>query len=92
MAIDWDAEPDFIPPQNMVEISTVADAIALLDEWQAAYKDLTRQFRRLELDYLKLRNWAECTDTLAKNYEMLYERVLVDDEARAALAAGAAKG
>ena len=83
--IDWDAEPDFIPPQNMVELRTLADAVKLLDQWQEAYEDLTRQFRRLELDYLKLRNWAECTDTLAKNYEMLYEHVLVDDEAREAL-------
>ena len=83
--IDWDAEPDFIPPQNMVELRTLADAVKLLDQWQEAYADLRRDYARLHHDYCKLRSWAECEETLAKNYEMLYEHVLVDDEAREAL-------
>lgn len=43
--IDWnapDAEPDCVGPQG-VELRTMADALALLDQWIAAYDKLERE-------------------------------------------------
>jgi hypothetical protein len=42
--IDWDAhdEPDCIKPQG-VALRTLGDALALLDQWIAAYEELERE-------------------------------------------------
>lgn len=66
-----DPEPDFVPPQNMVELKSMDDALKLLDEWIEAYDELRREYVRLHKDYIEVRFMAECLDTLAKNEEFL---------------------
>ena len=77
--IDWDApdEPDFVGPQNMVEIRTVEEAIKLLDEWQEAYADLRRAYHKLHEKYIDATFWREVQESNAKNYETLF-RAYVD--------------
>ena len=63
--IDWsDAEPDFVRPKNVVEIRTLVDAMKLLDEWQAAYQDLERDYNRMHSDYIGMKLRLETTQAL----------------------------
>ena len=62
--IDWsDAEPDFVRPQG-VEIRTLDDAMKLIDEWQAAYRDLERDYNRLHSNYIGMKLRLETTQAL----------------------------
>lgn len=66
-----DPPPDFVRPQNVVEVRSVHDAMKLLAEWQAAYDELRSEYAKLHALYVKVKFRAECLDTLAKNEEML---------------------
>lgn len=77
--IDWDApdpKPDFTPPQNVVEIRTLADALKLLDDWEAAYAELEHRYAIKHRALINALFWAEYYDGLASNYCALYEAAL----------------
>lgn len=86
--IDWrDPEPDFVKPHLGVELRTMDDAIALLDQWQAAEATTWREYLRLHEDYCEMKRRAEFWESLAGNYEHLYKIALEpqNDEIREAL-------
>ena len=77
--IDWDApdpKPNFTPPQNIVEIRTTGDALKLLDEWEAAYKELQRDYLRLGIAHMHMTLDAKSAQTLADGYQALYRAAL----------------
>lgn len=63
-------EPDFIPPQIEVrELSTIDQAVALLDEWMSAYEDLRRAYTRLEVRCFKAETRAETDAFLLRSLD-----------------------
>ncbi len=58
---------------EMVELSTVEEAVALLDVWIAAYKDLLRDFRRLEERYHDAQFMRGIERSSAEGWELLYK-------------------
>ena len=79
--IDWDAPdpaPDSTPPQDVVEISTLADALKLLEQWQGAYDDLRREYVRLHHSHAKLQRQAEHAGAAADNLELVNDRLSSD--------------
>ena len=82
------AKPDFVPPQNVVEIRTISQALKLLDDWEAAYDELRRDYTKLHAQYTKAIFWAAVHKTGEQSNWVLYEAALTgDDELRAALLA-----
>ena len=72
--INWaDTEPDFIKPQNVAEIRTLEDALALLDQWEAAHQEAVTAWARQHDAYCKMKWRAENAESLAANYQLLYE-------------------
>jgi hypothetical protein len=72
--IDWsDPEPDFIKPQNVVEIRTLGDAMKLLDEYIAAYQEARTAWARLHNEFIHMKARAEAWECIAENTQFFYD-------------------
>lgn len=73
--IDWDApelKPDFVRGE-VVKISTLPEALALLDRWIEAYEELATERARTHHKLIQAIFSAECWETQARNWEALWE-------------------
>jgi hypothetical protein len=72
--IDWDAPepPSLGKPRDRV-LRTMEEAVALIDEWQAAEAELWTEYLRLHDRYCKMKWRAEAAEFIADNYELLWE-------------------
>lgn len=62
------------------EISTLAQAIALLDEWIAAHNQLRRDHERLQRDYAFLLDGYRTRGELLEHFEKLIRAIQLDEE------------
>jgi chromosome segregation ATPase len=68
----------------MVEIRTLDDALALLDRWEQAYRELEREMVRLENRYQHAKEEAQSLEFLLKHLDPFLPHSMQDAKARAA--------
>jgi hypothetical protein len=69
---------------EMRELRTLEQAVALLDEWMVAYRELLRQFRRLELRCQDAEWLVEHHEFLRRHLDPFLPDNMQDAKARAA--------
>jgi hypothetical protein len=70
--------------QAVKELTSIEDAVALLDEWTAAYNELLRKFRRLEVRCHHAEDEVKSQAFLLKHLDPFLPRNMQDAKARAA--------
>ena len=70
--------------QEIRELRTLEDAVALLDEWMVAYRDLRREFLRLELRCSDAEFWAEQHEFMRRHLDPFLPDSMQDAKLRAA--------
>lgn len=66
------------------ELRTLEEACDLIDEWEAAYRDLEREFRRLEHRFQDAEFWVEQNEFMRRHLDPFLPDNMQDAKARAA--------
>ena len=66
------------------ELRTIEDAVALLDEWAVAHRELQREFLRLSVRCQEAEWWVEQHEFMRRHLDPFLPPAMQDERARAA--------